>query len=66
MTVLQRYFNMEPTYSSVVVMYILAMHYKKKTDLNRYVTAVIYHCALKGSIAVTVFVIYFCFQNDCG
>ena len=67
MTVVQRSSNVGSINISlaVILMFAIAL-LKYQISLNRYVSAVIYHCSLTGSASVSCFTIYAYFQNDIG
>ena len=49
MTLLQKYSNVESTYSPVNIIFILTIALSKK-DLNQYLSTVVYHSTLTGSL----------------
>ena len=61
MTALQSNSKLESTYS-LVILFVLAIALLKKRFLNRYVSAVIYHCTLTGSVSVISFLFTFAFK----
>ena len=64
-TALQEYCNVGPTYSSVTTIFVLVIALTK-TDLNWYVSAVIFHGTFAGGISETSITIYVCFPIDRG
>ena len=64
-TVLQRYSNVS-IYRQVIITFAFAIGLLEKPDLERYVSAAIYHRALIGSASVVAFTMYVCYQSDSG